>query len=249
VRVLTAIFSLAVLLGAAPGALATKSGALSAGAGDAGFAPISAPQGSAGAGASASPCVDGKYNFLAGGASWKHSLSWSFRSSSVPPGLSSSGVLAALKQSFSNITGEHNDCGRGDTVNATSTYLGTTTRRPNVSASGGCGTPDGHNVIGFAPLNGFYAGYTCIWWQGNEIVEADTRLDSDTKWALSTSPCSGAVVLEALMTHEAGHAFGLAHVSESKHGRLTMSVYIDGLCEDQEATLGKGDMKGLEALY
>ena len=57
------------------------------------------------------------------------------------------------------------------------------------------------------------------------------------------------LMMEALVTHEVGHAFGLAHVGEGNHGRLTMSVYIDGLCENQEATLGLGDMKGLEALY
>ena len=49
--------------------------------------------------------------------------------------------------------------------------------------------------------------------------------------------------------YEAGHAFGLGHVGEPKHGRLTMSVFIDSLCENQEATLGFGDLRGLEALY
>ena len=46
-----------------------------------------------------------------------------------------------------------------------------------------------------------------------------------------------------------GHAYGLDHVGEVNHGRLTMSTFIDGTCENQESTLGLGDMKGLEALY
>ena len=56
-------------------------------------------------------------------------------------------------------------------------------------------------------------------------------------------------MMESLVIHEVGHAYGLGHVSENRHGRLTMSGYIDGLCENQETTLGKGDMLGLESLH
>jgi hypothetical protein len=182
-------------------------------------------------------------------ARWKHTLNWSFRASSVPAGLSASTALSSIRHAFGNVTGARNDCGRADNVSATSHYLGTTTRKPAVSSNGTCGSPDGHSVVGFAPLGSYYAGFTCIWWNGNEIVEADMRLGSNTNWATSLNGCFNQLMLEALVTHEAGHAFGLAHVSEAKHGRLTMSVYIDGLCENQESTLGLGDMKGLEALY
>jgi hypothetical protein len=105
-------------------------------------------------------------------------------------------------------------------------------------------------VVAFAPLNGVFAGYTCIWWNGaNHIYEMDMRLDPAEPWAVSLSSCNGEVMLEALVTHEAGHAFGLGHVSENNHGRLTMSTFIDGFCENQEATLGRGDVLGLNALY
>ena len=55
--------------------------------------------------------------------------------------------------------------------------------------------------------------------------------------------------LEATMTHEAGHVFGLGHIGERRHGRLTMSPFLNGPCENSEATLGLGDVRGLEALY
>ncbi len=251
-RALTAIFAFAVVLCSAPAAFAAAPASAGSGAarsGDAGLAPVPQTTDSAGAGASPSPCGDGQYKFLAAGARWKQTLNWSFRASSVPSGLGSSAALNTIKKAFSNITGARNDCGRADTVSATSAYLGTTTRKPNVTVDGGCGTRDGRNVVGFAPLNGSYAGYTCIWWSGDEIVEADMRLASNIRWSVTSSSCSAALMLEALVTHEAGHAFGLGHVGEANHGRLTMSVYIDGLCENQEATLGLGDMKGLEALY
>lgn len=246
-RVLAGVFAIVVLFGAPPGAVAARAG--SNGTGDAGLALSDTGAGHAGAGSSPSPCADGKYKYLGPSARWKHTLNWSLRSSSVPSGLSKSSVLSVIKRAFKNITSERNDCGRVDSVGATSTYLGTTTRKPNVKSDGACGAPDGHNVVGFAPLGGYYAGFTCIWWSGNEIVEADMRLDSDTAWALSGSGCANELMMEALVTHEAGHAFGLAHVGEASHGRLTMSVYIDGLCENQESTLGLGDMKGLESLY
>jgi hypothetical protein len=106
------------------------------------------------------------------------------------------------------------------------------------------------NVVAFAPLDNFYAGFTCIWWDGHHhIYEMDMRLDPSQAWATSMSGCNGGLLLEALITHEAGHGFGLAHVSETQHGRLTMSTYIDGFCENQESTLGWGDLRGLQALY
>jgi len=244
-RNLSTVFAVILLLGVAPSALAAPTN--SRGAGDEGLATANSRDGGAGAGSSPSPCADAKYNFL-GPAHWKHTLNWSFRASSVPANLSKSQVLTVIKRAFNNVTGERNDCGRADTVSAISSYLGTTSRRPNVNANGTCGTPDGHSTVGFAPLDGF-SGYTCIWWSGNEIIEADMRLDTNTAWALTSSGCANELMMEALVTHEAGHAFGLAHVGEANHGRLTMSVYIDGLCENQESTLGLGDMKGLEALY
>jgi hypothetical protein len=163
--------------------------------------------------------------------------------------LGASDVLAVIKKSFRNVTTGRNDCGMPDNIGATHQYLGTTAVKPGVSASGGCTGRDGRNVVGFGSLGGYYSGYTCIWWDGDEIVEMDMRLDTDTAWALTMASCNGELMMEALVTHEVGHAYGLGHVGENRHGRQTMSVYIDGLCENQESTLGRGDMLGLGALY
>ena len=89
---------------------------------------------------------------------------------------------------------------------------------------------------------------TCYWIRGGKIVEADMRITTRESWALSLANCHGDMpLLESTITHEAGHVFGLDHVGERKHGRLTMSPFLDGPCNDNEATLGLGDMLGLEA--
>jgi len=186
-------------------------------------------------------CSDTAFNKE--GAKQGGTYKWSFKASSTPSYLTKSAVAAALQQSLSNMTNEHNDCGRPDTVSATHQYLGTTSRAPN------CGAPDGVNVIGFASLGNGILAVTCYWTSGSRIVEADVKISPAVTWALSLTGCHNKPLLQSTMTHEAGHVFGLAHVGESKHGRLTMSPYIDGMCEDNETTLGLGDMLGLESLY
>ena len=51
------------------------------------------------------------------------------------------------------------------------------------------------------------------------------------------------------MAHEAGHTFGLDHVDETDHGKLTMSTLNEGVCQDSEYTLGKGEVFALRNRY
>lgn len=193
-------------------------------------------------GISPPPCHDSAYRLLGGRQTTTYK--WWFKASSTPSSLSHSSVAAVLQKSFTNVTGENNDCGRPDTVSATHQYLGTTTSSPN------CNAKDGINVVGFARLPFGVLAVTCYWINNGKIVEADMKINSRESWALSLAGCRGNMpMLEATITHEAGHVFGLDHVGEKRHGRLTMSPYIDGPCENAEATLGLGDMLGLEHLY
>jgi hypothetical protein len=188
------------------------------------------------------PCEDPAYNLL-GGTWLKGSYSWSFQASSTPSGLSKTAVRDVLKKSFSNITNANNDCGTPDNVSATNTYLGTT------SAKALCNRRDFQNVVGFHRLEFGVLAVTCYWISSGHIVEADIQINSDESWALSKTNCVDEIMLEATITHEAGHVFGLDHVGERRHGRLTMSPYLDGPCKNGEATLGQGDILGLESLY
>jgi matrixin len=193
------------------------------------------------------PCSDSKYNLI--GPKWKSTLKWSYKSSTTPSYLTTSQVVQVLKRAFNNITMQRNDCGRADRVSATWSYLGTTSRNIGVTKAGACGSADGHNTIGFGALPAGYLALTCVRSVGTSITETDIRFGTGSSWALALSGCFNDYMLEAVATHEIGHAFGLDHVGETNHGRLTMSTFIDGTCENQESTLGLGDMKALEALY
>jgi hypothetical protein len=149
-----------------------------------------------------------------------------------------------LVRSFNNVVNGKNDCDRPDRISATHSYLGTTDRKPN------CRQRDNHNVVAFGRMDMGVLAVTCFWISGGRIVEADMRINNRENWALAMAGCVGdRPSLEATITHEVGHVFGLDHVGERRHGRLTMSPFIDGPCQNNEATLGWGDLRGLQQLY
>ncbi len=201
------------------------------------------------------PCTDRAWKprpASPGFVRWIDGMSWSFNAKSTPSGLRKGPTERALQRAAANITGAHNDCGRPDRVSATTTYQGRTVRRAAPAIRGGravCAEADGVNVVGFGKLRPGIAGLTCVWSSGDRIIEADIKLDKDARWAVSLEGCTLASMVEAVATHEFGHAFGLGHVSETQHGRLTMSIQLDGYCQLNEATLGLGDLLGLEARY
>lgn len=197
--------------------------------------------------ASPAPCSDSKFNLI--GPHWTTSMQWRYKSATTPSYLTTAAVVQTLKRGVTNITQARNDCGRTDKVSATQSYLGTTTRAFGVTKAGTCGTADGGNTFGFGSLPAGVLAITCVRSIGSRFVEADIRFTNTVTWALSSAGCSGDFMLEAVTTHEAGHAFGLDHVSERTHGRLTMSTFIDGACQNSESTLGAGDLAGLESMY
>ena len=195
-----------------------------------------------------SACSDGAYQ--ATGYRWTTRLNWRFKASSRPKGWSSSGTAAVLARAASNITNGRNDCGLPDAISATNLYRGTTSRAPNIGSGGGCRGRDGYNVVGFGTLPSGYLGLTCWWTYNGRIVEADIKLNKAYyHWYIKRpSGCTRKWSVEAAATHEFGHAFGMAHVSEASHPSLTMSPVIKA-CQSSEKTLGWGDLRGLQSQY
>lgn len=199
-------------------------------------------------------CNDGKHALI--GFAWAESWAWRFRASSTPLGLRKATVESQLRAAVRSITAARNDCRMPDRVSARAAYLGRTQARPGVRSDGSCGRRDGQNVVGFGPLPAFIAGLTCTTYTvpsrgRGRAIESDVLLNKGLRWALQRATCSrgdNEVMLRSVATHEFGHVFGLGHVRESSHGRLTMSEAI-GPCDGSAFTLGRGDLLGLERLY
>ena len=195
-------------------------------------------------------CDDAEYNLAR--YKWKTTWKWWFLARSTPGELTRSKAESHLRSSVASITGSRNDCGMADQVNATASYQGRTTTRPGVTSGGGC-RQDGKSVVGFGDLPAGLLGLACTAYlvvSGvKPAVESDVLFNKDDfSWRTSVSGCSNQAILRSVATHEFGHVFGLDHVGEGNHGRLTMSIAI-GACDDSAYTLGKGDVLGLRKRY
>jgi hypothetical protein len=185
------------------------------------------------------------------GFHWNSVYRWHFNAESVPAGLDPDTTLAVIQTAFDNVLSERNDCGRPDTIHAKALYQGDTTQKPCTD------TPDVQNTISFGELPDATSpdaiAYTCPFFGGPDAdtriaVDADIVILKDLPWSLSDKSCFLQYSLEATITHEVGHVFGLDHVTERDHGELTMSTTLDA-CDNSGSTLGLGDMLGLEELY
>jgi len=193
-------------------------------------------------------CSDDAFNLE--GFSWNETYRWFYDSDTTPANLDPAATLAVIQTAFDNVTDEHNDCGRPDTIHAKALYMSDTKRTPCTDQA------DGVNTVAFGAIPSDLASdviaYTCPYSGGPDSAiafEADIVINAEIPWALSNDLCFLQVLLEPTITHEAGHVFGLDHVNERQHGELTMSTTINGTCDDSASTLGLGDMLGLEQLY
>ena len=84
----------------------------------------------------------------------------------------------------------------------------------------------------------------------HDLVESDVRIDTDTTWWLQADSCpTNGYALEAVMTHEFGHSFGLGHVTSSEASTQTMYWSFFKTCSNGKSNLGRGDVLGLRSLY
>lgn len=234
--------------GAGPDAGLSGATALAASASPTSGMTAAQPDGGSG---SKGECSDGSYNRFS--FRMPH-LKWRYASGTTPSKFrnrtnGTRQVIDALKRANRNITGARNVCGRSDYIGAQGTYLGTTSRRPNVSSSGSCTGRDGYSVIGWGSLPANSIALACIMGiSGGVASEGDIRINWNKAYESKRRYCSGELLIEAAMTHEFGHLYGMAHVSSYSSPNLTMQPIVS-YCSMAHTTLGLGDMRGLETKY
>jgi matrixin len=194
-------------------------------------------------------CADPAFNSL--GYRVSQGLRYRFNRSTTPRNLSDAAVIKAIRRGGANVTGTENTCHLGDRVPATLGYEGRTGLSANVTEDGRCVGNDGVNVASFGNLPNALA-VTCVFFRNGEVTSSDLKINKvDFRW--TTKPgsrsCRRMWDLEAVVTHERGHTFGLGHVPEDAHRNLTMSPIINGTCQSSERTLGRGDVFGLDSKY
>lgn len=206
----------------------------------------------AAAGGSPDECRDTAYQNY----DWRvvGSLGYRINQNSIPPELSRVTAEAAIQRAGGNITGTDNGCKMGDRVPAGLNYNGDS----GAQAIGpyGCVGGDGTNVVSFGDLESGILARTCTYFDVEDGFDRVTGSDiqvnkADFRW--TTRPrarsCKGRYDLEAVVTHERGHTFGLNHVLEKSHRYMTMSTLSNGPCQMTERTLGRGDVLGLDRKY
>jgi hypothetical protein len=217
-------------------------------------------------------CEDAAYNVNTW--YWFDPYPWYFRAGSTPSEM----TAATAAWEFVNAVDEvvsSTRCNLEDKVIASAAYGGYAsndddiyiTTTPNGTKKARCeynDDTDDVSIVGFGNLpvreeNGVknYLALTCTWREMMPVpyrpaaVESDQRLNKeDFGWGASPLPSGcGRYSVQAVATHEFGHTFGLAHVSEADHGKLTMSTASNGPCQDSEESFGKGDILGMRAQY
>lgn len=174
---------------------------------------------------------------------------------STPPEISRRAARNAIRRAASNVAESANSCRLGDRVPVALRFGGKTAAHAQVG-DGLCGANDGRSVVSFGRLREGILAAACTLFDEkpsyNEVRVSDVKINKVIfTWTVSpdSRSCSKRWDVESVMTHEWGHTFGLSHVSEKHHGRLTMSTGVNGPCQRSERTLGRGDVLALDAKY
>lgn len=156
-------------------------------------------------------------------------LNWYYNPSNQPANLTTEQVVNALKVSAARWAGM---------CNISFNYRGTTTTRPVLN--GTSSQVDGINVVGWDWLtgsDGAYSALTQTWWSGGSLMDADVVMNLSQSWT--------ATEVEGIMTHEWGHAIGLAHSNVSASVMFASPYHSVSYMR----TLRGDDANGCAALY
>jgi hypothetical protein len=180
---------------------------------------------------------------------WAKALRYHVNLGKMPKRMNGKTVVHQIRVANGNMRRGRNSCGRPRITAPASHYLGRTSKRPNITAGGpSCGRANGLNVVGFASLPQDLLGWTCYWYIGRHMVGTDMLLDNGPSLVTRLPHgCSRSWDFEGTVTHEWGHAYGMAHTGDG-HGNLTMQHLLRP-CSTYARTLGLGDWLGMKKMY
>lgn len=166
-------------------------------------------------------------------------IDWYYNPANQPAGLSTADVVGLIQIAAAKWAGM---------CNLQFNYLGLHSAAPNMGSDPNA--IDRVNVIGWAALSGDKAGfdgYTKWWYSSGNMIDADIALNTAKTWTQNNKSD-----LEALITHEIGHALGLNHSNvqfavmagtSQKYPAIKYNSY------SFQRTLRGDDAQGCAALY
>jgi len=152
----------------------------------------------------------------------------------------------------------YNNCGMVDDIDVAWVNAGDSDVGVSIDSTGSCYTSDPNfdnfSQIKFGALPTGVLGVTCRARQGGVAIGVDMRLKNGSMWTThgASASCSNKYDLRSVVTHEAGHLWGLGDVADyESHPALTMrgAVGPDEKCTTFMRTLAKGDVLGMRAVY
>ncbi|MFD5703696.1 matrixin family metalloprotease [Streptomyces lasiicapitis] len=178
---------------------------------------------------------------------------WYIGDGGMPGGLTRTQAMWAFQGSINSVTNP-TSCGYNDPVKAKEDYKGRTTYETDISSSGNCTDRDKKSTWDAGNLASSTLAVSCTWTAQrpgpDDVRESDVRFNTHDHGFTNnpTSNCHSQFDIRSIGAHEAGHVFGLDHVTGGRHANLTMTPG-SGPCETHHRTLGKGDIIGMRDLY
>ncbi len=173
-----------------------------------------------------------KPQFVLGAATQRWTLgevNWYYNPLNQPSNLSTAEIVKAIQTATARWSAM---------CNITFTYKGITASQPVMY--GDATMVDSDNVFGWGALQANDSGFAAItrtWYSGTSYVDTDIMLNTAQSWTIDK--------VDALMTHELGHAIGLSHSDQA-----TSIMYAAPYHTAQYMrTLRGDDAEGCAALY